>query len=209
MKRVSTTRRSTAVASTVFGLCLTLAACGGSDDAVQDSPVSTSPAASTGATGSDIDWPSGALSMPDWVAYDEAAGTARLEIVAGATADKNYWNFNGYTDGAIAITVPVGTTVTIDFSNQDPVMAHSLGVSREIESFAMPPAPDPAFDGAITSDPTSMVSSTLPGESETIQFVAGEAGRYSVVCYIAGHTAVGMWIYFEVSDDGSVGVRGL
>lgn len=208
MKRASMTTVTSVRVPTAFALCLALVACGGGGDAGSETAPSSTPAASTPATSS-INWPSGPLTMPDWVAYDEAAGTVRLEIVAGATDAKNYWNFNGYTDGAIAITVPLGATVTIDFTNQDPVMAHSVGISRELQNFAMPPAPNPAFAGAITPDATSMISSTLSGESETIQFVADEAGRYSMVCYIAGHTAVGMWVYFEVSDDGSVGVRGL
>ncbi|MBT8488798.1 MAG: hypothetical protein HKN72_13265 [Gemmatimonadetes bacterium] len=194
---------------TVVALCLALVACGGGGDAGDETAPSSTPAASPPEAATSVNWPAGPLTMPDWVVYDEATGTVGLEIVAGATDAKNYWNFNGYTDGAIAITVPLGATVTIDFSNQDPVMAHSLGISRELQNFAMPPAPEPAFAGAITPDATSMVTSTLSGESETIQFIAEEAGRYSMVCYIAGHTAVGMWVYFEVSDDGSVGVRGL
>lgn len=194
--------------STSLALCYLLTACGGTDtsDAASSAPAESSPAASP-ATPS-VSWPAGALTMPDWISYDEASQSVRLEVVAGATDAKNYWNFNGYTDGAVAITVPVGATVTIDFVNRDPVMAHSLGISAELSSFSMPPTPNPVFAGAITSDPTSMVSSTLSGESETIQFVAEEAGRYSMVCYIAGHTAVGMWVYFEVAADGSVGVRG-
>lgn len=208
MKRASTTPVTSPGAPLALTLCLTLVGCGGGGDAGSETAPSSTPAASAPASAPNLNWPSGPLSMPDWIAYDEAAGTVQMEIVAGATDAKNYWNFNGYGDGAVAITVPQGATVTIDFVNQDPVMAHSLGISREIANFAMPPAPDPAFPGAITEDPTSMVSSTLSGESETIQFVAGEVGRYSMVCYIAGHTAVGMWIYFEVSDDGSVGVRG-
>lgn len=194
-------------ASTLAGLCLALMACGGSDAPATDgsAPATSAPAAAPAVPSG----PTGPLSVPEWFAYDETANTVELQIVAGATDAKNYWNFNGYTDGAIAVTVPSGSTVTIDFRNDDPVMAHSLGISTETASFAMPPSPSPAFPGAITEDPTSMVSSTLAGESETIQFVAGEAGRYSMVCYIAGHTAVGMWIFFDVSDDGSFGVRGL
>jgi len=54
-----------------------------------------------------------------------------------------------------------------------------------------------------------MISATMPGESETITFVAGVAGNYSLVCYIAGHSAVGMWLFFNVSGDGEAGVQGL
>jgi hypothetical protein len=27
------------------------------------------------------------------------------------------------------------------------------------------------------------------------------------VCYIPGHTAVGMWLYFNVSSDGAFGIQ--
>jgi uncharacterized cupredoxin-like copper-binding protein len=54
-----------------------------------------------------------------------------------------------------------------------------------------------------------MISATMPGETETITFVAGAAGNYSLVCYIPGHSAVGMWLFFNVSGDGEAGVQGL
>ena len=88
-------------------------------------------------------------------------------------------------------------------------MAHSLGISRELSNFAVPPQPTPVFEGAITQDPQSMVTATMPGETETITFVAGEAGNYSMVCYIPGHSAVGMWLYFTVSAESEAGVAGM
>ena len=45
-----------------------------------------------------------------------------------------------------------------------------------------------------------------PGESETITFVAGEAGRYSLVCLVPAHAVSGMWIGFEVSPELEPGV---
>lgn len=196
-------------ATFLVGTCIALSACGGPDAATSDSAEPSGAPELSQPPQTAIEDAAGPLVIPDWFVVDEASGAVRLAITAGATEAKNYWNFNGYTDGEIVIVVPEGTNVTIDFSNADPAMAHSLGLSRELANFAMPPAPDPAFPGAITKNPTSMVSSTLPGESETIEFVADEAGRYSLVCYIAGHTAVGMWIFFEIAADASVGVRGL
>ena len=49
--------------------------------------------------------------------------------------------------------------------------------------------------------------STMPGQRESIQFTVDQAGNYSMVCYIAGHALTGMWVYFNVSGDGSVGVQ--
>jgi FtsP/CotA-like multicopper oxidase with cupredoxin domain len=143
----------------------------------------------------------------DWLTLDEGAMTATLDIVAGSTTDNNSWNFNGFVNGGATVTVPVGYTVTINFSNEDPNMAHSIGVDARTGNF--PPNiadPTPVFAGAMSENPTSLVDATMPGEAETITFTADAAGEYSLVCYVPGHAVTGMWIRFNVSDDGSSGV---
>lgn len=151
---------------------------------------------------------SGEATMPDWMTYDEGANEVTIELVAGSTSDNNAWNFNGYFGGEGEILVPSGADVTIEFSNEDQNMAHSVGVDEERGNF---PAnfsnPTPVFEGAMSSNPTSLTESTLPGESETITFTAETAGEYSLVCYVPGHAAVGMYVPFTVTDDGTVGVR--
>ena len=87
-------------------------------------------------------------------------------------------------------------------------MAHSMGISAEAAPFSGVLEPVAVFDGAITENPASMVDGTMPGETETITFVAETTGDYSIVCYVAGHSLTGMWLYFNVSSDGSVGVQG-
>lgn len=153
--------------------------------------------------------PTGALTIPDWYAVDNDARTVSMTMTAGSTPDNNYWNFNGAIKGEHAIVVPEGYTVTIELVNQDPNMAHSLGIQAGYTDPMLPPAPTPAFDGAITPNPQSMIDGTMPGQSATITFVADAAGNYTMVCYIAGHTALGMWLFFDVSANGEAGVRGL
>ncbi|HUF74883.1 MAG TPA: sulfocyanin-like copper-binding protein [Longimicrobiales bacterium] len=184
------------------------AACGGGEPADSESggtggegapapaPSTTTPAP-----------PSGPLTVPDWYTVDNDARTVTMEVVGGLTPDNNYWNFNGAINGNMAITVPEGYRVVIDFVNRDPNMAHSLGISAETSNFATPPQPNPVFEGAITENPGSMVDGTMPGERETVEFVAERAGSYSMVCYIPGHTAVGMWLYFNVSANGEAGIQ--
>jgi uncharacterized cupredoxin-like copper-binding protein len=53
-----------------------------------------------------------------------------------------------------------------------------------------------------------MTDGTMPGESETVTFMASEAGEYTMVCYIPGHAVSGMWLRFVVSADGEAGVTG-
>jgi FtsP/CotA-like multicopper oxidase with cupredoxin domain len=147
------------------------------------------------------------MTVPDWYVVDNTARTVRLTLIAGETPDNNYWNYNGATRGALAITVPEGYRVTIELTNRDPNMAHSVGVSAETSNFMVPPQPTPVFAGAITQNPTSMIDGVMPGETETIEFVAERAGNYSLVCYIPGHSAVGMWLYYNVSSGGEAGVQ--
>lgn len=187
-------------------VALAAAACGGGDsaDAPPAEPAPEAPAAAPAGPAA----PTGAMTIPEWYAVNHDARTVAIELTAGATADNNYWNYNGFIRGELAITVPEGYTVEITLINEDPNMGHSVGVSTELANFALM-SPDPAFAGAMSENPQSMIDSTMPGETETITFVADAAGNYSLVCYIAGHSAVGMWLFFNVSSDGEAGVQGL
>lgn len=188
-------------------LLIALAACGGGEPASQGgAAMGEAEAAEAGGGGQMAS--STELSMPDWYHYDEATNSVTLDIVAGQTSDNNYWNFNGYTHGDVTVVVPVGASVTIDFSNKDPNMAHSIGVASFTDS---PPAmvpPNPVFDGAISSNPTDQMNATKTDTSETVSFTASTAGDYSLTCFVPGHAVAGMWIHFAVSDSGEAGVRG-
>jgi FtsP/CotA-like multicopper oxidase with cupredoxin domain len=147
------------------------------------------------------------MTVPEWYMVDNAARTVHITVTAGATSTNNYWNYNGATNGGLAITVPEGYSVTIEQTNRDPNMAHSVGVLPLPANFAMPPQPNPVFPGAITQNPTSMIDATMPGETESFTFTASQVGTYALVCLIPGHSAVGMWLYFMVSADGQAGVQ--
>jgi sulfocyanin len=182
----------------VFGLT----ACGGSEPAEGNASAAPADAApSEEATSQEAQ-----MTMPDWLRVD--GSNVELDIVAGQTSKGNYWNFNGAQYGEITITVPVGAQVTINFQNDDPNMAHSIGISPAFDTAPAMVDATPVFEGAISADPTSMTESTLPGESEVVTFTASEAGEYTMVCYIPGHAVSGMWVRFRVSADGQAGVTG-
>jgi FtsP/CotA-like multicopper oxidase with cupredoxin domain len=183
-----------------------LAACGGGEPADSGSGTSGGGGAPAAQPSGRVA-PTGPMTVPAWFTLDNDARTVQMEIVAGETPDNNYWNFNGAINGDMAITVPEGYRVVITFVNRDPNMAHSLGISPETSNFAVPPQPNPVFPGAITQNPGSMIDGTMPGETETVEFVADRAGSYSLVCYIPGHTAVGMWLFFNVSASGEAGIQ--
>lgn len=144
--------------------------------------------------------------LPDWMEVNDSKQTVSMEVVAASTSANSNWNFNGYANGNATITVPQGYEITIEFSNEDPAVAHSLGIGETRDRWpATFKAPDPVFEGAVTSNATSMSRATAPGSSETITFTADQAGEYAMICYIPGHATAGMWIYFTVSADGTAG----
>jgi sulfocyanin len=192
-----------------LSLVVALAACGGGEGSSnQANQPASQPAAEPAAQPAEAAAPSGPMTMPDWYKKDDATKTVSLTITAGATDANNHWNFNGGTHGSIAITVPEGYTVKIHFQNDDPAMAHSMGIVAETSGFGASMDPTPAFPGAITTNPTSMTDATLPGKSEDVSFAADKAGNYAMVCFIPGHAATGMYLLFNVSSDGSAGVQG-
>lgn len=181
-------------------MALSIAACGGGEPAADDASMEQ-PAE---APADQAEMPAGELTMPDW--YQMDGNNVTLDITAGLTDAGNYWNYNGYQNGNLTITVPEGANVTINFVNEDPNMPHSIGVHPAFDSPPASPSTTPVFEGAITENPTSMTEATMPnGDSETITFTASEAGEYTLVCYIPAHTISGMWIRFVVSAEGEAG----
>jgi len=183
-------------AAVLFGL----AACGGGDSGDTGAPATGAPATTPPAA-------AGALSMPAWYQVDHGAQTVTLGITAGLTNKANYWNYNGFTNGEAKIVVPTGYTVTINFTNQDPNMTHSIGVDSRTGGF---PAAftdvTPVFEGAISENALDQANATATGEEDVVTFVASAAGDYTLVCYVPGHAAVGMWIRFEVRDGQDAGL---
>ena len=145
----------------------------------------------------------GAMSTPEWMTVDATAKTVTLEIHAGDSDVNNYWNFNGLYAGHGSISVPQGYAVTINFTNADPTQPHSLGIDEAQESWpATFDAPEPAFPGAITPDPTT---GTAPNGTATLTFTADAVGDYTMVCYVPGHAVAGMHVPFMVTEAGSAG----
>jgi hypothetical protein len=87
-------------------------------------------------------------------------------------------------------------------------MTHSIGVdSRTWFPGGLRRIDQPVFEGAISENALDQANATATGEEDVVTFVASTAGDYSLVCYVPGHAAVGMWIGFEVSASGDAGVR--
>jgi len=192
--------------STALLVTLAASACGGGDDAGEEPGAADTPSTEGTAPAQPGDTGAGAQAgeMPSWFRVN--GNQVEIDLVAGSTPDNNYWNFNGGTNGSITINVPEGAQVTINFRNDDPNMAHSAGIAPFTASPPASPAAESVFEGAITSNPTSMTEATMTGQSETITFTAGQAGEYALLCYVPGHAVSGMWLRFNVG--GEAGVTG-
>lgn len=201
-------RHFSSMFATMFAM--TALACGGGDnaatqtaDAGEANPCAANPCAANPCAAN----PCAGMDMPDWYVIDKAAKTVAMDIAAGSTDANNYWNFNGYANGDATIIIPEGYTVTLNFTNKDPLTTHSIGVDAAHGDFpTVFDDPSPVFAGAISPNPTSMTDGTASGQSATLTFVADAHGEYTLLCYIPGHATTGMWINFTVSSDGSAGV---
>lgn len=196
--------------SALIGTAIGLVACGGGKSAnnAADTSAAMAPPAATAGSTAVAAAPQGPMSVPSWMKVDKAKKTVTLDVHAGQTPDNNHWNFNGYDKGNATITVPEGYKVTINFTNDDASLAHSIGVDSAYATF--PPTftnPQPIFSGAISSDPTDPGKATQPHKSQTVTFTASKAGNYTLNCFIPGHAMTGMWIHFNVSSDGQAGVQ--
>jgi sulfocyanin len=140
----------------------------------------------------------GAGSGVEWMKVDEANKQVDFEIVAGRTADNSAWNFNGYANGDLTITVPPGWTVTMRFSSRDADVPHSLYIIDEKPPFptVMPDAP--AIPKAYS---INLKNGIGPGQKDTLRFVVEKAGEFIMACGVPGHAASGMWDYFVVSAE--------
>ena len=188
-----------------------VAACGGGEQGTAQKDSGAEKAKATAQKSGGSQQAAGELTMPEWMTVDEEANTVTMDIVSGESDANNSWNFNGYHAGDNArIVVPQGAEVTINFTNQDELTPHSLGIDAQTSNFpATFQEVEPVFEGALTPGATSMSDATQTGETDTITFTASEAGDYAVVCYLPGHANQGMWIHFRVSAEGEAGVQEL
>ena len=86
----------------------------------------------------------------------------------------------------------------IEFKNDDKAVAHSIGVDQRTGEFP------PRWRTRSRCSPRQSAASrptrrgVSPGKSETVNFKAATPGHYSLVCYMPGHAAAGMWVRFDV-----------
>ena len=186
-----------------------LAGCRGGESSTAKAPdtgAGAAPAAGPAAPAQAAPAAPAAMTMPEWMKVDRAKKTVTMGLEAGKTPDNNHWNYNGFANGGATITVPEGYTVNLEFKNADPQLAHSVGVDTRTGDFPATMEPTPVFPGALSKDPTNPAGGVGPNKSEKLTFKATKPGNYSLVCYMPGHAAAGMWVHFNVVADTAAGL---
>ncbi len=134
-----------------------------------------------------------------WLTIDAGTKTATFRLIAGLTGLNGALNFNGYRDGGLTLTVPLGWSVVMEFTNKDGDLPHSAEVIDDVKP--LPPGPvDPAFPRAATIRLSQGLES---GQQDDIRFVADKAESFLIWCAVPGHGLAGMWIRFAVSATAS------
>ena len=132
---------------------------------------------------------------PSWLSVDETSRTATFDLIAGLTGVNGALNFNGFKDGGLTLTVPVGWTVVMHFRNHDGMLPHSAEVIDDVHPLPLQPV-TPAFPKAFTL----RLAEGIPSEGrDDLRFIADKGGSYLIFCGVAGHGASGMWMRLVVS----------
>ena len=138
--------------------------------------------------------------VPDttWLKWNPTTKTATFKLIAGIPGRaKSPFNFNGYTDGELILTVPENSTVVMNFVNDDGT-PHSAEVIDD-----KPPIPNMAVDQpAIPRAYTKSVSEGIAQfGTDVMRFKAAPPGNYLIFCGVPGHGLSGMWIRLNVSSE--------
>ena len=136
-----------------------------------------------------------AASTPTWAAWDAGSHTATLTVIAAYNATAGGFNFDGYNNGGLTISVPTGAKVVVMFSNKA-ALPHSA-VITPFASHTLAANFPTAFAGSATPNPTNGITSA--SKPQTFSFTAAKAGTYALVCGVPGHAVGGMWIVFKVA----------
>jgi alcohol dehydrogenase (cytochrome c) len=117
-----------------------------------------------------------------------------MKTVAAQTVSNNGFNFNGYSKGKATLTVPLGWTVTQEFSNNSAV-PHSLAITKNTKG---KPNLLTSGLGAPLETPNA-TAGVRKGVKQLFSFAVTQPGTYYMVCLVPGHLAAGMYIDLVVS----------
>lgn len=127
-----------------------------------------------------------------FIKVDQAIRVAVVTLIAGHPATDNQFNYDGYSSGALVLTVPVGWQLTIQCLNNGTV-PNSCAVVADGRST------QPVQTDWSTPNPHVGLD---PGQSSGFSFTAGTPGSYRIASLVGGSEASGMWVDLEVVSGG-------
>ena len=132
-----------------------------------------------------------------YIRVDRSARSAIVTLIAGYPATDFQFNYDGYGDGSLVLTVPVGWSVTVQCANHSTV-PNSCAVVADARSTA------PMEPGWSTQDPQRGLD---PGQSGSFTFTPSRTGSYRIASLVGGSEASGMWLDLEVVEGGEPALK--
>ena len=132
-----------------------------------------------------------------YIHADAAARAVVITLIAGYPAGDYQFNYNGYRDGTLVISIPVGWQVTVQCENHATV-PNSCAVVRGSKDSA------PIQPEWSTPDPTRGLD---PGRSATFAFSPSTTGSFRIASLVGGNEASGMWADLEVTPQGVPAIK--
>ena len=130
--------------------------------------------------------------------WNPTTRAATFKLVAGIPGKaKSPFNFDGYTDGELTLTVPEGSTVVMNFVNEDGTPHSAQVIPDKL------PIPNMALDQPAIPRAYSKAAGEGIAQfgTDVLRFKAAPAGSYLIFCGVPGHGLSGMWIRFKVNAD--------
>jgi Sulfocyanin (SoxE) domain len=127
-----------------------------------------------------------------FIKVDPATHVAVVTLIAGHPATDNQFNYDGYSSGALVLTIPVGWQVTIQCLNHGTV-PNSCAIVADGK------ATEPLQSDWSTPNPQRGLD---PGQSSGFAFNPTAAGSYRIASLVGGNEASGMWADLEVKGGG-------
>lgn len=137
----------------------------------------------------------GAGNPPDLgqlVHVQPAVRSVVFTLIAGYPAGDYQFNYDGYANGVLLVSVPAGWQATIQCENRGTVPNSCAVVSGKGET-------SPLRDSWSTPDPQRGLD---PGQSASFDFSPTDPGSYRIASLVDGHEASGMWADLEVTAGG-------
>ncbi|WP_053960044.1 sulfocyanin-like copper-binding protein [Sulfobacillus thermosulfidooxidans] len=111
------------------------------------------------------------INASQWMIVHPATKTVDLKIESTYSSAKQANVFDGFTQGQLIITIPLGYHVNMDFINNGPI-PESIGVYHD-HHLAFPGAGEPYSQVAISPS-----AGLLPGQSQSYTFTASKLGTF-------------------------------